>query len=79
MTPAKQDTNVGTGCLAALVFLTTFVTLAAVLIPVAWNVGLEGAGIVANDIGYGTALGLAFCVLILRSIFAAGRNNRVQS
>jgi len=50
-----------------------FVAIYTPLIAIAWNVGLKGAEIVDNGIGWGTALGLAILVMILRSIAAGAR------
>lgn len=60
---------VAAGCLLFLILFPALLLLTTVIVLVAWNVGLEGAGIVDNDIGFWTALGLAFVINILRSIF----------
>lgn len=74
-----MNTNTETtgGCGAAVAMMMAIMFIWTMIIVVAWNVGLYGAGVVDNKIGFWTALGLAFCVNILRSIFTAGRQVRV--
>lgn len=49
------------------VFLAYYLVL-TVGVAIVWNVGLYGAGLVNNKIGFWTAVGLALGVNILRSI-----------
>ena len=63
---------------AVMVVSTIFLFL--VLTPcvmVAWNVGLEPAGIVPNSIDWLTSLGLAMAVMILRGIVSAARSTSI--
>lgn len=77
MTPAKRNNaDELTGCFAACLLLVLLILLTTVLIWGAWNIGLEPAGIVANDIGFWTAFGLALGVLVLRVILGAARSKR---
>jgi hypothetical protein len=48
-------------------------------IMLAWNIGLEDAGIVANEIGWLTAFGLAVCLTLIRGIVMAGRRPVVHN
>jgi hypothetical protein len=70
----KNETQIGCGWFLAIALF--FLLLYTVVIAVAWNVGLYGAGIVDHKIGFWTAFGLAFVISILRSIFSAGRRNQ---
>lgn len=46
-----------------------YLLVTTVVVAIAWNVGLYGANIVDNKIGFWTAVGLAMAVNIVRSIF----------
>lgn len=70
----RSDVPLGCGFIIALFMFALLIT--TVVVAVAWNVGLYGAGIVDNKIGFWTALGLAFAVSVLRSIFARSTSTK---
>lgn len=57
------------GCSAVIGLMIAF----TLLCWAAWDLGLEGAGVVDNDIGIGGAFGLACLVTILRALLIAAR------
>lgn len=58
------------GCLLFIVLFLLSITITTALVFVGWNVGLENSGLVDNEIGWWTAMGIAFLVNIVRSIFS---------
>lgn len=69
----NTELTLGQGCFAILGYFLVWYGVLTPAIMVAWNIGLENAGIVSNNIGWWTALGLAVVVSLLRLILAAGR------
>lgn len=70
---SDTKTEQGIGCGFSLAMLMFAMLVLTVVVAVAWNVGLYGAGIVDHKIGFWTAFGLSFVIAILRSIFATAR------
>lgn len=79
MTPETQtqtETTVQQPPNMVVAYITTWLFSLALLTPLvalAWNMGIQGAGIVSHGIDWSTALGLAITVLILRTIAAGAR------
>jgi hypothetical protein len=66
---AVTGAAVGAGCLLLLILVPICWCISALLIMLGWNLGLEGAGIVENDIGFGVAFGLAVALSLVGSVF----------
>lgn len=63
MNPKPSATGFGLGYILGYFFALT------IGIAVAWNVGLYGAQLVDNKIGFWTAVGLTMCVGVVRGVF----------
>lgn len=61
--------NQGGGLGHFIAFLMGVYLVWTLVMAVAWNVGLYGAGLVDHKIGFWTAFGLALCLSVLRAIF----------
>lgn len=68
--------TVGGGCLALLAALVIVFALSALLILVGWNVGVvalvAAAGGHVSTIGFWTALGVSFAIMVIKGLFSGG-------
>lgn len=70
MTPATTKTlTPGEGCIAAIAFVLASAMIRALFLLLGWNVGLVGADITQNGIGWWTALGLSLGLGAVGSAF----------
>lgn len=79
--PTKQQPQakptVATGCGGVLGFLLIWYLFLTPFVMIGWNVGLEPAGIVSNQIDWLTAFGLATVISLIRGMIAAMKRPRI--
>lgn len=78
MTPTNKISG-AEGCGFFIAYIMFLYLVMAVVVAVAWNVGLYGAGLVDNKIGFWTALGLSAALNVLRYVLGGARTNKVNN